>query len=59
MFDYRDKILSYIEEFTKKYGYTPTIYQIRNELYLPQDKVVSIVNALKAEGKITIHRPCI
>lgn len=26
---------------------------------LPQDKVVSIVNALKAEGKITIHRPCI
>lgn len=57
MIDSREKILSFVEEFTKKYGYTPTSYQIANELYLPYDKVSFIVDGLRVEGKIQIHRP--
>lgn len=57
MNDNKDKVLFYIKEFTKRHGYTPTTYQVSNELYMPQDKVSSIVEALKAEGTIQIHRP--
>lgn len=57
MNDTRDKILYYIKEFTKRHEYTPTTYQISNELFLPLDKVVAIIEALKAEGTIKIHRP--
>ena len=56
MNDNKDKVLFYIKEFTKRHGYTPTTYQVSNELYMPQDKVSSIVEALKAEGAIQIHR---
>lgn len=58
MIENKDRILSYMNEFTEKYGYTPTVYQIANELYLPHDKVSSIVSVLRAEGSIQIHRPC-
>ena len=57
MNDNKDKVLFYIKEFTKRHGYTPTTYQVSNELYLPQDTVSSIVEALQAEGAIQIHRP--
>lgn len=53
----RDRVLSYTEEFSKKYGYTPTTFQISNELYIPHDKVSSILEALRAEGAIQISRP--
>jgi hypothetical protein len=53
----RDRVLSYTEEFSKKYGYTPTTFQISNELYIPHDKVSSIIEALRAEGAIQISRP--
>lgn len=59
MNDNKDKVLFYIKEFTKRHGYTPTTYQVSNELYMPQDKVSSIAEALKAEGAIQIHRPLI
>lgn len=57
MTDNRDVILSYVEEFTKKHGYTPTAYQIAEELFLPYDKVSLLVDGLRAEGRIKIHRP--
>lgn len=50
----RDRVLSYTEEFSKKYGYTPTTFQISNELYIPHDKVSSIIEALEPEGAIQI-----
>ena len=53
----RDRVLSYTEEFSKKYGYTPTTFQISNELYIPHDKVSSIIEALRAEGALQISRP--
>ena len=56
MNDNKDKVLFYIKEFTNRHGYTPTTYQVSNELYMPQDKVSSIVEALKAEGAIQIDR---
>lgn len=57
MDDSKDKILFYIKEFTKRHGYTPTTYQVSNELLLPHDKVSSIIEVLCAEGSIQIHRP--
>lgn len=57
MNDNRERILDYIKEFTGRYGYTPTTYQVSNELFLPQDKVAVIVEALRAEGEIQFHRP--
>ena len=36
MNDNKDKVLFYIKEFTKRHGYTPTTYQVSNELYMPQ-----------------------
>lgn len=59
MNDNKEKILFYINEFTKRHGYTPTTYQVSNELFLPHDKVSSIVEVLRAEGSIQIHRPLI
>lgn len=57
MNDSRDRVLFYINEFTKRYGYTPTTYQVSNELFLPKEQVCLIVEALKSEGAIQIHRP--
>ena len=48
----RDRVLLYTEEFRKKHGYTPTIFQISNELYIPHDKVSSIIEVLRADGSI-------
>lgn len=53
----RDRVLLYTEEFERKHGYTPTNYQISNELYLPVDKVASIISVLAEEGVIRICRP--
>ncbi len=53
----RDRVLLYTEEFRKKHGYTPTIFQISNELYIPHDKVSSIIEVLRADGSIQISRP--
>ena len=53
----RDRVLLYTEEFTKKHGYTQTTCQISNELYIPHDKVSSIMEALRADGTIRINRP--
>lgn len=57
MNDNRDRVLYYTNEFIKRHGYTPTTYQIANELFMPRDKVSAIVEALRAEGTIQIHRP--
>lgn len=59
MSDNKDRILYFVKEFTKRYGYTPTMYQISNELFLPHDKVSAIVGALRSEGAIQFHRPLI
>lgn len=53
----RDRVLLYTEEFRKKHGYTPTTFQISNELYIPHDKVSSIIEVLRADGSIQISRP--
>lgn len=53
----RDRVLLYIEDFTKKHGYTPTTYQIANELYMSHDKVSSIMEVLRDDGTIQINRP--
>ena len=53
----RDRVLLFTEEFTKKHGYTPTTYQISNELYIPHEKVFSIMEDLRADRKIQINRP--
>lgn len=53
----RDRILLYIEDFAKKHGYTPTTYQISNELFIPHDKVSSIMEVLRDDGTIQINRP--
>lgn len=53
----RDRVLLYIEKFMTKHGYTPTTYQISNELYIPHDKVSSIMEALRTDGTIQINRP--
>lgn len=57
MIDNKENVYSFIQDFTKKHGYTPTSYLIAEELYLPHEKVSSIIDALKAEGSIKIHRP--
>ena len=57
MNDTRDTILFYIKEFTKRHGYTPTTFQIANELFMQHYKVATIIEALRAEGAIRIHRP--
>lgn len=57
MNDSRDKVLFYINEFTRRHGYTPTTYQVSNELFMPHDRVSSIIEALRSEGTIQIHRP--
>lgn len=59
MKDNKDRVLYYIKEFTERYGYTPTAYQVSNELFMPYDQAAVILEALRAEGEIRYHRPLV